>query len=146
VPIATNQGFANFVAAEGIDGEFLYYFLEHLTPVFTRLAAGTTFLEVSKRDIRKVRCAIPRYPEQLAIAKILGALDGVILQVQGSIRISKAVTNGSSLIDCYAKVRAGLLRDLMTGSIRLNPQRVSEAPMEVLELEGLAKQGRASLI
>jgi type I restriction enzyme S subunit len=143
VPIATNQGFANFVPNEGIDGEFLYYFLEHLTPVFTRLAAGTTFLEISKRDIRKVRCAIPRHVEQVAIAKILAGIDAVILQVQGSVRISKAATNGLSLVDCYAKVRAGLLRDLMTGFVRLHPQRASDAHLKGLVLEKLAKERTA---
>jgi type I restriction enzyme S subunit len=124
VPIATNQGFANFIPKPGVDGEFLYYFLEHLTPVFTRLAAGTTFLEVSKRDIRKVRCAIPPHEEQLAIAKILAAIDAVLMQVQGSIRIANVTTTGSSLIDSYARVRNGLVFDLMTGVVRLDPERV----------------------
>lgn len=127
VPIATNQGFANFIPKPGMDGEFLYYFLEHLTPVFTRLAAGTTFLEISKRDIRKVRCAIPPHEEQLAIAKILAAIDAVLVQVQGSIRIASVSTTGSSLIDAYAMVRKGLVSDLMTGAVRLEPERVLRA-------------------
>src|SRR5690606_19278413 len=93
VPVTTNQGFASFIPKEGVDGEFLYYFLEHLTPVFIRLAAGTTFLEVSKRDVRRVRCAVPEYKEQLAIARVLSAVDSMLLRVQGSVRIGKAVTN-----------------------------------------------------
>jgi type I restriction enzyme S subunit len=75
VPMATNQGFASFLPST-IDGEYLYYLLELLTPMIKRLGAGTTFDEVSKRDIRTVWCAVPSDPtEQAAIARILDAVD-----------------------------------------------------------------------
>jgi len=127
MPVTTNQGFASFIPKEGVDSEFLYYFLEHLTPVFFRLAAGTTFLEVSKRDIRRVRCAVPPLKEQLAIARVLGAIDAMIVRVQGSVRIRAASVSGDSLTDTYANVRAGLMWTLMTGGTRLNAERVLEA-------------------
>jgi type I restriction enzyme S subunit len=141
VPVTTNQGFASFIPKDGVNGEFLYYFLEHLTPVFIRLAAGTTFLEVSKRDIRKVRCAIPRHDEQLAIAKVLGAIDAVILQVQGNLRIREATTNGRSLIDAYATVRGGLIWELMTGATRLQPERVMRASFKTASIDHLPSAG-----
>jgi type I restriction enzyme, S subunit len=75
VPIATNQGFASFVP-ERVDGEYLYQLLELLTPAIKRLGSGTTFDEVSKRDIRTIWCALPSDPnEQSAIACILNAVD-----------------------------------------------------------------------
>lgn len=78
VPIATNQGFASFIPRE-IDGEFLYYLLDELTPIIKRLGSGTTFDEVSKRDIRKIYCAVPvDKNEQAAIARILDAVDTTI--------------------------------------------------------------------
>ena len=74
-PMATNQGFASLVP-NGVDGEYLYYLLDLVTPAIQRLGAGTTFNEVSKRDIRLVRCAIPQESEeQAAIARILDAVD-----------------------------------------------------------------------
>lgn len=139
VPVTTNQGFASFVPKDGVDGEFLYYFLEHLTPVFVRLAAGTTFLEISKRDIRMVRCAIPPHDEQLAIARVLGTIDSMILRLQGSMRLGKTATSGTSLIDAYATVRAGLVWDLMTGATRLEPRRVLQASFEPTASMSLAK-------
>lgn len=139
--VTTNQGFASFIPREGVDGEFLYYFLEHLTPVFIRLAAGTTFLEVSKRDIRRVRCAVPPPEEQVAIGKVLGAIDAVILRVQGSVRLGKTSTNGRSLIDAYATVRRGLLSDLMTGTIRLDARRVSDAVLSRIPTSDLLEFG-----
>jgi type I restriction enzyme S subunit len=75
VPMATNQGFANFIPKK-VDGGYLYYLLDLLTPVIKRLGAGTTFDEISKRDIRTVYCAVPTEEvEQVAIAHILDAVD-----------------------------------------------------------------------
>lgn len=75
VPIATNQGFVNFLP-HSVDGEYLYYLLDLLTPIIKRLGAGTTFDEVSKRDIRSVWCAVPADPkEQASIVCILDAVD-----------------------------------------------------------------------
>jgi type I restriction enzyme, S subunit len=51
--VATNQGFASLVPLQ-VDGEFLFYMAQHLKPVFRRLAAGTTYPEVSRREVRKV--------------------------------------------------------------------------------------------
>lgn len=91
IPMATNQGFANFVPRE-ILTDYLYYLLDLLTPIFKRLGSGTTFDEVSKRDIRKVWCAIPRQSrEQDAIAHILDALDKVIEQIRESIERERDV-------------------------------------------------------
>jgi type I restriction enzyme S subunit len=78
VEIATNQGFASFIP-NGINGEYLYYLLGLLTPTIKRLGAGTTFDEVSKRDIRSVHCAIPESEhEQRAITLILSTIDNAI--------------------------------------------------------------------
>lgn len=75
LPIATNQGFASFLPCS-VNGDYLYYLLDLLTPTIKRLGAGTTFDEVSKRDIRTVWCAIPLdVEEQAAIARIFDAMD-----------------------------------------------------------------------
>jgi len=75
IPMTTNQGFASFLPRT-VDGEYLYYLLDLLTPVIKRLGAGTTFDEVSKRDIRTVWCAVPSDPDQqAAITRILDAVD-----------------------------------------------------------------------
>lgn len=85
VPMATNQGFANFVPRE-IPGDFLYYLIDILTPIFKRLGSGTTFDEVNKRDIRKVWCAIPiRREEQEAVARILDTMDMVIERTRAAV-------------------------------------------------------------
>lgn len=78
IPMATNQGFANFLP-HSVDAEYLYYLLELLTPTIKRLGAGTTFDEVSKREIRTVWCALPSHAgEQAAIARLLDAADTLL--------------------------------------------------------------------
>jgi type I restriction enzyme, S subunit len=89
VPIATNQGFASFVPRE-VCGEFLYYLLDILTPIIKRLGSGTTFDEVSKRDIRNVFCAVPLdSDEQDAISRSLAAADTAIELARKAVNTSK---------------------------------------------------------
>ena len=49
VPMATNQGFQNLVPKQSTGVEFLYYLIQHHKRRLKRLAAGSTFLELSKR-------------------------------------------------------------------------------------------------
>lgn len=91
IPIATNQGFANFLPRT-VDGEYLYYLLALLTPIIKRLGAGTTFDEVSKRDIRTVWCAVPSdSSEQVAIARILEAVDTAVERTRVAVERAREV-------------------------------------------------------
>jgi type I restriction enzyme S subunit len=90
-PIATNQGFASFLPRT-VDGEYLYYLLDLLTPIIRRLGAGTTFDEISKRDIRTVWCAVPLdSSEQAAIARILGAVDTALERTRTAVDRARQV-------------------------------------------------------
>jgi len=85
VPITTNQGFASFIP-HGVDGDYLYYLLDLLTPAIKRLGAGTTFDEVSKRDVRTVWCAVPSDPnEQAAIARVLDSVDTALGRTRAAV-------------------------------------------------------------
>lgn len=79
--ITTNQGFSSFVP-KSCNGEYLYSLLELLTPFIKRLGCGTTFDEVSKRDVRQVWCSVPPPKEQAAIARVLEAVDTAIGRAQ----------------------------------------------------------------
>lgn len=78
VPIAINQGFAALCAKDGYESEYLFYLLEVLRPTLIRLGAGTTFLETSRREIRKVRVYMPDGDEQRRIAAALKLADDAI--------------------------------------------------------------------
>lgn len=50
VPMSTNQGFKNIVPDSKFDVDFLYYLLSTKKSDMLRRSAGSTFLEISKRE------------------------------------------------------------------------------------------------
>jgi len=92
VPLATNQGFASLVPKENTDPRFLFYLAQTLKPVFSRLAAGTTFIEVSRREIRHVNVCIPSNPEESAsLGQILTFADEAILRAEAKLSASRCI-------------------------------------------------------
>ena len=72
----TNQGFQSFIPSrEFVDGEFLYYLLQTHKRDFLRKACGSTFLEISAKQIGKVLSHIPQLNEQLKISSFLSKID-----------------------------------------------------------------------
>lgn len=78
VPMATNQGFCNFVPSPSIDARFLSYWLAANSDRFERLAAGSTFTELSKSDARQVEIALPPLAEQRGIVETLSVIDDLL--------------------------------------------------------------------
>ena len=77
-PIATNQGFANFLCKEEIVNIFLAYYLKLSTDLLISLGTGTTFLEVTKAALLGVEIPVPPLPTQYKIAAVLSAYDDLI--------------------------------------------------------------------
>ena len=75
VPLATNQGFANFIPKKCVDSIYLAYFLQFNTNIISQLAGTTTFKEVTKSSIRKAKIPIPPISEQHRIVEILEQAD-----------------------------------------------------------------------
>jgi restriction endonuclease S subunit len=75
VPVATNQGFNNFIVGSAIQNRFLAYALQYFTPDITRLAGSTTFKEVSRSSLRGFRIPIPPLSEQHRIVELLDEAD-----------------------------------------------------------------------
>jgi type I restriction enzyme, S subunit len=77
VPVATNQGFANFVPHTGMDAHFLAYALWAHRDDIARLSGSTTFKEVNRGNIRKYRLSVPPLTEQKRIVKLLSEADAL---------------------------------------------------------------------
>ena len=76
VPMATNQGFKNFICSDSLYNEFWYYFIDTILEDLYKMASGNTFKEVSKNSIATYNVTIPSsLKEQKAIADILSAAD-----------------------------------------------------------------------
>ena len=101
VSMATNQGFQSLVPKQGTCVEFLYYLIQHHKRRLERLAAGSTFLEVSKRALRGFRAIVPPLSEQRKIAAILSSVDDAIEKTQ-------------AVIDQVQVVKRGMMQELLT--------------------------------
>ena len=107
VPVATNQGFKNFVPFQTTDGEFLYYLLQTKKQDFISLCGGSTFLEIGKTQLADFKIALPKEKiEQTAIATILSDADALIESL-------------SQLIAKKRQIKQGAMQELLTGKRRL---------------------------
>jgi len=61
-PIATNQGFKSFVLKDGVLPEYVYWWLKGSKQIAESLASGTTFLELSSANAKKI--PIPLAPPE----------------------------------------------------------------------------------
>lgn len=104
--ICTNQGFKSLVAHESICNEWLYYMVHILRYKMMERAIGSTFLEISKKDLSELDIAVPTFPEQCAIAQVLSDMDDEIEQVEK--KLAK-----------YRQIKQGMMQELLTGRIRL---------------------------
>lgn len=88
VPMAINQGFAALVPKLGYVYEYLFHLIDILKPTLVRLSAGTTFLEVSRREINKILVRIPVEDEQRRIAAVLKLAEDSITKAKAELKAS----------------------------------------------------------
>ncbi len=101
----TNQGFQSFVVNRYHSNDFLYYWLSEHVKEFIRRASGSTYLEISRREIEKIRYVAPHIAEQQKIADFLSSIDTRIEQLEKK----------KSLLEQYKK---GLMQKLFGQEIR----------------------------
>lgn len=119
VPVTTNQGFKTLVPNEDVDCEYLYYYIPSVKQYLNAIGGGSTFSEVSKRDVSSIKIPVPPLPEQHRIADILSTVDNQIQQTDEMIERTK-------------ELKTGLMQDLLTRGIGhdtyeeryLGPQRI----------------------
>ena len=116
----TNQGCKSIIPNSDFNSLFLYYCLKFNVEKIKRLGAGSTFSEISKKDLEKIKFYHPkRIYEQRHIAQILSTCDSVIEKTEAAIEKYKAIKQGM-LQDLFTR---GL--DLKTGKLR---PKYEEAP------------------
>ena len=104
--ICTNQGFKSLVVHQNISNEWLYYMLHVLKSNMLEKAIGSTFLEISKKDLAELDIIVPEFTEQKAIAQVLSDIDNEIEQLE------------KKLAKCQ-QIKQGMMQELLTGRIRL---------------------------
>lgn len=91
--VSTNQGFKNLIP-ENSNIDFLYYLISSHKTDLIRKACGSTFLEISKHDIEKLKYSVPPLSEQEKIAEILGTWDLAIEKLTALIEQKKLLKKG----------------------------------------------------
>ena len=106
VPMATNQGFANFICHEKLSNVFLAYYLRHIKEKLNDLASSSTFKEITKGTLLQIE--IPNIPlsEQNAIVEILSDVNGLINALEALIAKKRAIKQAT-------------MQQLLTGKTRL---------------------------
>ena len=106
VPMATNQGFANFICCEALLNVFLAYYLRYIKEKLNDLASGSTFKEITKGTLLNIE--IPHLPlsEQRAIAEALSDVDGLLNALEALIAKKRAIKQAT-------------MQQLLTGKTRL---------------------------
>jgi len=106
VPISTNQGFKNIIPNKKIVVDYLYYFIKANKKQLLRLSSGSTFLELSRNDLEKIKIQLPPLQEQKAIVSVIEKWDKHIELLDQKIQIKK-------------NIKKYLQKVLLTGEVRL---------------------------
>ena len=81
----------------------------------TRLATGSTFGEIGKRDIASIEVTLPPLDEQRAIAEVLSDMDAEIVALEQRLDKTRAI-------------KQGMMQQLLTGRVRLVEPNVPVTP------------------
>ena len=76
VECCTNQGFQSLIANEKIVCyEYMYYLVATLKKELIRKSCGSTFLEISANEVRKIKTFVPSLDEQSKVSSLLSLID-----------------------------------------------------------------------
>ncbi len=106
VPMATNQGFANFICHETLLNVFLAYYLRYIKEKLNDLAGGSTFKEITKGTLLNIEIPLPPLSQQRAIAEALSDVDGLLNALEALIAKKRAIKKAT-------------MQQLLTGKTRL---------------------------
>lgn len=90
----TNQGFQSLIVKQECLNEFIYYYQPIIKRYCEKHASGSTFLEISKKEISGCKLGVPSLPEQRKIAECLSSLDDVINQIDAELSAWKEFKKG----------------------------------------------------
>lgn len=94
IEASTNQGFQSLQVNEKNENEFLYYWIYNNKNEFYTRASGSTFLEISKKNIEIIPIKLPVLKEQIKIANFLSAIDKQIETVETEIAKTEVYKKG----------------------------------------------------
>lgn len=95
----TNQGFQSLVINKLAFNEFIFYYLDILKNSMIKYSSGSTFLEISKTQIKNINIILPCLEEQTKIADFLSAFD-------------RKLENQKAQLEHWKQIKKGLLQQM----------------------------------
>ena len=95
----TNQGFQSLVINKLAFNEFIFYYLDILKNSMIKYSSGSTFLEISKTQIKNINIILPCLEEQTKIADFLSAFD-------------RKLDNQKAQLEHWQQIKKGLLQQM----------------------------------
>lgn len=90
----TNQGFQSWVIDNNTNIYFLYSLGSDLRKEAIRKASGSTFLEISNKEVKKIPLSIPSKHEQDKLGKLFLVLDNLLSLQQRKLKLLKEIRKG----------------------------------------------------
>jgi type I restriction enzyme, S subunit len=112
---STNQGFQSVIVNDQNINEFLYYWILQNKKEFLRKANGSTFLEISNKEVRKLNIFSTSLPEQQKIASFLSSVDDWIENLRQQ----------KSSLEAYKK---GIMQNIFSQEIRFKDENGQDFP------------------
>ena len=117
---ATNQGFQCLVSKK-CNVDFLYYLIQTKKKDLIRKSCGSTFLEISANEVRKIQVSVPSDVEQQKIAELLSLIDERIATqnkiIEDLKKLKSAITDllFHSIADAHT-IRLGKIAHITNGA------------------------------
>jgi len=128
----TNQGFQSLIVNKSNSNQFVFDLIKVYRNELYKRANGSTFKEISKKEIEKIKVLIPQLPEQQKIASFLTDVDDKITKL----------TKKADLLEQYKK---GIMQKIFSQELRFKDDNGNEFPKwEVKQLRDVANYRRGS--
>lgn len=105
--LCTSQGFKSFVLDEGVNAEYVYWYLKSAKARVEALASGTTFREISRKRAEAIPIPLPSEAEQAAIVSRIE---------QGLLALERGVEPLDRSLELVALFRRSVAADAFQGS------------------------------
>jgi restriction endonuclease S subunit len=129
VELCTNQGFQSLVPRDSVLAKFLMYWIQSNRVEFESRAAGSTFKEISRSNVRSIKIQLPALAEQRRIVNLVSSVDTYIDTLQRKADVAR-------------DARKAVLRELLSAS----GDDWAETSLDELVLSGVVTLGRGNVI
>lgn len=106
---ATNQGFQCLVSKK-CNVDFLYYLIQTKKKDLIRKSCGSTFLEISANEVRKIQVSVPSDVEQQKIAELLSLID-------------ERIATQNKIIEDLKKLKSAITDNVFCNPAELAPKK-----------------------